>query len=420
MTAHRLVEQDPCTGGAALMPPEVVLARAMRLKTVDLPTTRVPLMIARGMVLAEPVLAAADGPPFDACAMDGYAVNTVALAGPGPWTLPLAGDVAAGDAPSDLPPGAAIRVLTGAALPLGANAVIMQEEVTRVANGIRLTACPKRGQNIRPQGCDMRAGATILPSRRILTPRDIAAAAACGQDALPVRTRLAMALIATGSELQDPGATLAPGQIWNVNLPMIASLADRRWIDLAAPFTVADRLSSLAEALREAARNCHLILTSGGACGGETDLVARAIQTAGGEAETLRLAMKPGKPLVLGRIGRAIVLGLPGNPVAAFVTWQMIALPLARHLAGAIPAPERLCYATLDRALSRAPGRTEYRPARYVGHDISGRPMLELGPSDFSARVAVLAQADGLAVLPADTAYVDAGDEVRFLPFDAA
>lgn len=418
MTAHRPIEKDCCAGGAGLMPPETALARAMRLKTADLPVTQVPLLTARGMVLAAPVAAAADGPPFDACAMDGYAVNTETFVGPGPWILPLAGDLAAGDAPCALPPGAAIRVLTGAALPQGADAVIMQEEVTRVTDGICFAARPERGQNIRPRGCDMQTGARVLSPGRILSPRDIAAAAACGQGALTVRTRLPMSLIATGSELQDPGAALAPGQIWNVNLPMLASLADRRWIDLAPPMTIMDRLAPMAEALREAATQSHLILTSGGACGGETDLVARAIEAAGGTAETLKLAMKPGKPLVMGRIGDSVVLGLPGNPVAAFVAWQMIALPLARHLAGATPVPQRPFYATLERALSRMPGRREYRPARLVGHDISGRPMLELGPRDFSARVAGLAQADGLAILPADAAQFDAGDEVTFLPFD--
>lgn len=418
MTAHRPVEKDRCAGGAALMPPETALRRAMRFKPGDLPVTRVPLLTARGMVLAAPVLATADGPPFDACAMDGYAVNTRTLAGPGPWRVPLGGDLVAGDGPRALPAGAAMRVLTGAVLPHGADAVIMQEEVTRLADGIRFARRPRPGQNIRPQGCDMLAGASILPAGRILTPRDMAAAAACGHGALSVRIRLPVTLITTGSELQDPGTALAPGHIWNINLPMLAALADRRWIDLAPPGSVADELAPMADALREAAGHSRLIVTSGGACGGETDLVARAISAAGGESETLKLAMKPGKPLVVGRIGCAVVLGLPGNPVAAFVAWQMIALPLARHLAGAMPAPSRPCYATLARALSRAPGRTEYRPARLVGHDISGRPMLEVGPRDFSARVAGLAQADGLAILPAESAQFDAGDEVGFLPFE--
>jgi molybdopterin molybdotransferase len=401
MTAHRPIEKDCCAGGAGLMLPEAALARAIRLKTEDLPVTQVPLLTARGMVLAAPVLAAADGPPFDACAMDGYAINTAVLAGPGPWTLPVSGNVAAGDAPSSLFPGASVRVLTGAALPFGADAVIMQEDVTRSMDGVRFSRCPKPGQNIRAQGCDMQAGAAILPTGRILSPRDIAAAAACGQGALQVRTRL------------------APGQIWNINLPMLTALADQRWIDLAPPRSVADQLTPLAAALREAATFSGLILTSGGACGGETDLVARAIVAAGGESETLKLAMKPGKPLVLGRIGRSIVLGLPGNPVAAYVTWQMIALPLARHLAGAVPVAQRVCYATLDSPLARAPGRREYRPARLVGHDISGRPTIALGARDFSARVSVLAQADGLAILPADAAQFDAGEELEFLPFDA-
>jgi len=420
MTAHRPIEKDCCAWGAALVPPEAALARAMRLMAGDLAETQVPLLTARGMVLAAPVTAAADGPPFDACAMDGYAVNTAALAGPGPWTLPRAGDLAAGDAPRSLPENCALRVLTDAALPHGADVVIMQEEVTRVENGIRFSARPKPGQNIRQRGCDMQAGAPILPSGRILSPRDIAAAAASGHGIISVHAPLPMTLIATGSELQDPGAPIGGGQIWNVNLPMLASLADHRWIDLAPPVTVMDQLAPMAEALREAATSSRLILTSGGACCGETDLVARAIEAAGGTAETLRLAMKPGKPLVLGRIGNVIAIGLPGNPVAAFVAWQMIALPLARHLAGAIPCPPRFGYGTLASAMARAPGRREYRPARVVGHDISGRAVLEPGPRNFSARVSLFAQADGLAILPADAAHFDAGDEVVFLPFDAA
>jgi molybdopterin molybdotransferase len=417
MTRMSTIESHCCATTADMIAPEAALACAMELKIGDLPITLASLLGSKGMILAADVAASMDVPPFDASAMDGYALRSSDAAESGATELPVMGQALAGDAPVNLPRGAAIRILTGAALPTGADCIVMQEDVERTDDRIRFSERPRRRQHIRLRGNDLAAGQLVLAAGLIMGPREIAAAAAAGQGSVAIRTRLPVALISTGSELRDPGAALSPGQIWNVNLPMLCALADHRWIDLLPAQNIPDTLSPLILALKEASERARLIVTSGGAAGGDADLVVEAIIAAGGQAQTLRLAMKPGKPMVLGRIGEAVVIGLPGNPVSAFVTWNIVALPLALHLAGATPLRSRPCWGTLSRPLQRAAGRREYRPARIVGHDINGRPVLDLAPKDFSARIALLASMDGLAVLTEDTSDLACGEEVTFLPF---
>lgn len=411
------IEHDCCAKAGDMIAPETALALAMACKTGDLPITLATLSGAKGMVLAADVVARTDVPPFDASAMDGYALHAADTTGRETMDFPVIGQTLAGDAPTSLATGSAIRILTGAALPDGADCVVMQEDVCRTGDVIRLSMPLRPHHHVRQRGSDLAAGDTVLLAGRILGPREIAAAAAAGQGSVAIRTRLPVTLIATGTELRDPGAPLAPGQIWNVNLAMLCALADHRWIDLHPAQTIADRIGPLSQTLAAAASGARLIVTTGGAAGGDADLVAAAIIAAGGTAQELRLAMKPGKPMVLGRIGEAIVLGLPGNPVSAFVAWHVIALPLARHLAGAAEVHPRPCWGTLSRPLQRVAGRREYRPARVVGHDIGGRPVLNLAQKDFSARIGLLAGMDGFAVLPEDASDLAGGEEVTFLPF---
>lgn len=406
-----------CDIAPGLIPVEEARQRALALARPPGKAEALALARAIGRILAQPLCARADAPGFDAVAMDGYALASATLSGPGPWILPLDGRSAAGDAPAALTPGHARRVLTGAPLPAGADTVVMQEHVTAVGAGIALRARPRPGENIRPRGSDMRAGATLLAPGREIGPREAAIAAAAGAAHLAVHPRLQVALVSTGSELRAPGAALKPGQIWNVNATMLAAELRHGWCARPLLRTVRDTRAGLARALARLAPGRDLVITTGGASVGDEDHLADAIRAAGGQCETLRLAMKPGKPLVLGRIGGVPVLGLPGNPVAAFVAWQVIGRPLAHALAGRAMPERQQVWGRLDAPLRRKPGRREYRPARIVGHGLDGLPVLELGPADFSARVSVLACCDGLAVLPEDTRELPAGEELAFLPF---
>ncbi|MDT8343677.1 MAG: molybdopterin molybdotransferase MoeA, partial [Thermohalobaculum sp.] len=271
------------------------------------------------------------------------------------------------------------------------------------------------GENIRPRGQDMARGCETLPVGRRLDPRDIALAAASGAGTLTVRRRLGVRLFSTGAELAALGTALAPGAIWDVNRAMLAALIAGPAVDLADGGCLPDAPAAVAAALIEAACDVDLVVTSGGASVGEEDHLADAILRAGGEILLRKVAMKPGKPLTLARLGPALVLALPGNPVAAFVGWHVFGRRLVAALTGADHQPRRMLARLADGAIRR-PGRCEFRPARVAGVGADGLPRLTLAPAEFSARVAALAHADGLALIPAETDRLAPGDMVEFEP----
>jgi molybdopterin molybdotransferase len=421
MSALPLPEPDPCgcdaPEGGRLIPVDVALARGLALASPAPETETLPLAAALGRALARPAVSRTPLPPFDNSAMDGYALRTADLTGPGPWTLPVAGRIAAGDAAAPFRPrGAALRILTGAPVPADVDAVVMQEHVVRDGDAITLTRAPTPGLNIRRAGEDLPAGGEILPAGAEIGAREAAALAAIGLPAVAVRRRIRVAMFCTGSELRQPGEPLGPGQIWNSNRFALLGDLTAPWIDLTDLGAVPDDPAALTAALTDAARDADMVISTGGVSVGDEDHMPRLFREAGGDIHAMRIAMKPGKPLAVGRMGRAIYVGLPGNPVSAFVTWRVIGSRVLRRLGGfAREAPEtRTVRSGFE--LTRRPGRCEFRPARVAGYDATGAQVVELLSPSFSARIALLASADGLALLPADADRIRRNDILRFMP----
>ncbi len=410
--------REAAVAQAALLPVDIALRKGLALAKPVAGVERLPLEKAHGRVLAQAVPAGASLPLFDNSAMDGYALRLADLSGAGPWRLPVAGRVAAGDAGSQpVAPGTALRIFTGAPVPPGCDAVIMQELTVREGDAIRLDRRPDRGENIRRAGEDIVRGAQLLPQGRCIDPRAAALLAASGCGDAVVRRRVRVAFFSTGSELRPPGSRLAPGQIWNANRYYLQGAFNRPWIEAIDMGAVSDQPDLLRETLQEASRKADLVVTTGGVSVGDEDHMPDILRAAGGAIEVMKVAMKPGKPLIIGQIGAALYAGLPGNPVAAFVTWHVIGARIAEKLAGldADAPPRMLVRAGFER--SRKPGRCEFLPARFGDCDDDRARTVEIATSSASHRVALLAQADGLVVIPAESERVKPGDMLEFLQF---
>lgn len=381
-------------------------------------TETLPLTQAIGRVLAEDCTSKIDMPAFDNSAMDGYAVRTSDL-GAGPeFELPVAGRVAAGDSGAhDAPEGSALRIFTGAPVPPEFDAVLMQEDCDLRSDRIRFSRRPEPGQHIRRAGEDLKAGAPILRRGCEITAREVAALASSGYGKVEVYRKLKVTIFSTGSELRQPGEALGPGQIYNSNRYMLLALLDKPWIDLNDMGPVEDSPALLEQVLRDACDTSDLIVTTGGVSVGDEDHMPRLFSKIGGETDVMKVAMKPGKPIMFGRRGAALYVGLPGNPVSAYVTWQIIGAQMMARRAGLHQTertPER---AVLAEPLERRAGRREYRPVRIEGTTADGTPRLRLMAASYSGRVALLAQADGLAVIPAEIEALPAGGVLDFIRF---
>lgn len=393
------------------------LALAALAETV-VEVERLPLEKAHGRVLSQTVRAKTSLPLFDNSAMDGYAIRLADLAGGGPWRLSLAGRVAAGDVgTTPVPVGAALRIFTGAAIPPGCDAVVIQELTRLEGDTVEIRRRPELGENIRRAGEDLAFGSELLPAGRRIGPRASALLASAGCGDVAVRRRVRIAYFSTGSELRSPGAVLVPGQIWNANRYHLAGALDLPWIETIDMGSVPDRPDLLQQTLEQASRQADLVVTTGGVSVGDEDHMPAVLRAAGGEIHVLKVAVKPGKPLIIGRIGAALYLGLPGNPVSAFVTWHVIGTRIAQALAGIAETgpPRILVRAGFERA--RRPGRCEFLPARLGNYDGHGTRAVEIATSEVSHRVALLAQADGLLLIPSETDRIQRGDMLEFLPF---
>jgi len=409
-------ETEPEPG--SLVSVDMALRRGLALASPIAEVERMPLRQAHGRILAEAVRAESPLPLFDNSAMDGYALRIADLAGEGPWRLPVAGRVAAGDAGSEpVPAGAALRILTGAPVPPGCDAVVMQEMTRLEGNAIRLDRRPRPGENIRRTGEDLAAGAAILPAGRCIGPRAAALLASTGCGEVAVRRRVQVAFFSTGSELRAPGTPLAPGQIWNSNRYHLGGSLDLPWVEAIDMGSISDRPDRLRRALEQASRVADLVVSTGGISVGDEDHMPAVLRAAGGDIHVMKVAMKPGKPLVIGRIGTALYIGLPGNPVSAFVTWYVIGARIAEALAGFTEGAQDRVIVRAGFERSRQPGRCEFLPARLGGYDGHGTRTVEIVTSEVSHRVALLAQADGLLLIPSDADRVRRGDMLEFLPF---
>src|SRR5690349_11470397 len=325
-------------GGPMLSVDEAVGIITSRVTPV-LEMERVALIDADGRILARDVAAPLPLPPFTNSAVDGFAVPAADLPRDKERALPVAGRVQAGSSGAVAKPGHAVRIFTGAPMPDGTDTVFMQEDVRIEASGeVMLPAGLKTGANVRPAGEDIPEGAVALKAGQRLRPQDIALAAAFGLTQLDVTRRIRVAVFSTGDELASPGTERAAAQLFDSNRFMLMALLKRLGCKVSDLGILRDERELLAKALRKAARTHDLILTTGGVSTGEEDHVKAGVESVG-SLVLWRMAIKPGRPVAMGIIGGTPFIGLPGNPVASFVTFVHVVRPTVLALSGAVPAP---------------------------------------------------------------------------------
>ena len=370
-------------------------------------TEEVPLAEAAGRALAVPVTATRLQPPFAASAMDGYALNGVEADPEAMFRL--IGESAAGHGfDGRVGPGECVRIFTGAPLPEGTNRVIIQEDVTRKGNLITLARKLDKGPHVRPAGADFKPGDTI-PAPRVLTPADLALAAAMNVPTLTVARKPVVALLATGDELVMPGETPGPDQIIASNSFGLKALIEANGGHARMLPIARDNADSLRAAL-DLAADADLIVTIGGASVGDHDIVGDVAADMGMDQSFYKVLMRPGKPLMAGRMGDAVMIGLPGNPVSSMVCGHVFLVPALRAMLGLgeAAAPRHSAMLTADVA-SNGP-REHYMRARVENGELT------VFDSQDSALLSVLAQANALLVRPVTAPALAAGVQVEYLP----
>jgi molybdopterin molybdotransferase len=382
----------------------------------------VTLREAIGRVLAENVIAPVNVPPFDNSAVDGYAVRAANLDANGETRLTIVDRVAAGhDATHPLQAGEAIRIFTGAPMPAGADTVFMQEDCRVDGGAVVVPPGLNLGANRRLAGEDMRAGAVALPAGRRLAVQHVALAAALGLTALKVRRRVRVALFSTGDEIVEPGAQLPRAALYDSNRYLLAGLITHLGAEVTDLGILSDDPQQLARAIAKAAEDHDLVLTSGGVSTGEADYVRSAIESIG-RIVFWRVAIKPGRPVAMGVVPArksghsAAFVGLPGNPVAVFVTFVRVVRPLLLRLAGALPElliamPARSAFSYKKRKGRREYVRVTVRPAA------DGAIEAFKHPQDGAGVITSLTETDGLAELTEEITNVEPGATIGFLSY---
>jgi molybdopterin molybdotransferase len=390
------------------------LARVLQ-EAPQLGAETVALPEAHGRVLAASVRAAFPLPPHDYSAMDGYALHTASVAGEPPWDLVVRGESRTGRVAPRLEPGSACRIFTGAEIPEGANAIVMQENVEREGDRLRVSTRPREGEHVRRAGEDVQAGSVVLEAGTRLGAYQLGLLAAvdCGQVTVARRPRVT--IVSTGDELRPPGSPRRPASIPESNGVAIAALAASAGatIDLREP--AGDDAEETRRKFAAALDTSDVLVTIGGVSVGDYDLVRPALEAAGVRLDFYKVAIKPGKPLTLGRRGDTVVLGLPGNPVSAQVTFALFGLPLLRRLQGDRRGPPVARRLRLSAPIRQKTGRLGFYPATVAG-DVA-TPLSGPTGQTSSGSTTSLAWADALVVVPADSIGLDAGDlaDVLFL-----
>lgn len=376
-----------------------------------------PLTAAAGRVLAVAQQSTVAVPPLDNSAMDGYAVRLADIPAAG-VCLPVSQRIPAGTVGTPLQPGTAARIFTGAPVPAGADAVIMQERCEHGEAGVVINYVPRLGENIRRAGEDIAVGAEILKPGIKLRPQDIALAASAGLPELPVYRRLRVGVFFTGDELVQPGEPLPPGAIYNSNRYALRALLEGLGCEVRDLGTVPDNLESTRDALRKAAADNDLIVTSGGVSVGEEDHVKPAVE-AEGQLDMWKIAIKPGKPLAFGEVrrtadnggGKAWFIGLPGNPVSAIVTFLIMVRPFVLRLQGVSNVTPRCFNLRADFDWLRPDVRAEFLRGR-----LNEQGGVDLYPNQGAGVVTSLCWGDGL-VLNKPGLAINKGDSISFVPY---
>lgn len=392
----------------ALIPVAEAQARMMALRP-PLPIETVPLAKANGRYAAADIVAGRTQPALDLSAMDGYAIRFAER--PGPWTV-VGESAAGGGLGRALTAGQAVRIFTGAPVPEGADAILVQEEAAR--DGDRLTMAGEgprgAGAHIRRAGSDFAQGDTLIAAGTAIGAATIALAVSGGHGALAVRRRPRISILSTGNELVRPGVPASGALLPASNGPMLAAMLAGPTCIVTDHGIVRDDLDAITAAFSALAGQANIIVTTGGASVGDHDLVLPALQKAGARIDFWKVALKPGKPVMIGTLGETIVLGLPGNPVSAFVTAMLFLKPLVAHLLGArspIPAP---VIARLAAALPATGNRAEYLRGRW-----SEGGAVPVGSQD-SAGLAALVEAELLIVRPPQSSALGPGADIDIIP----
>ncbi len=371
----------------------------------------IPTIDACGRVLAEDQISSIAVPAFDNSAMDGYALHVPDFANM-PAQYPVVQRIAAGDTGVALQAGEAARIFTGAPVPPGCNAVVMQEDCVIEQGALRVSSQVRANQHIRRAGEDIQVGQCILKAGTLLKPQHVAQAASVGLAVLPVFKTLKVGVFFTGNELVMPGNPLPPGGIYNSNRFTIVSLLRRLGCEVTDYGTVPDNLEATVSTLAMAAISNHVVVTSGGVSVGEEDHVKRAVQKLG-EIDVWRIAMKPGKPLAVGKLDRTLFIGLPGNPVSTFVTFCKMARPMILRAMGVQDVDAPVYQLPAAFSWPKADKRREFLRAR-----LNAEGKVELYPHQGSGVLSSVVWGQGLVDLPAGQT-VEPGQMVQFVPYDS-
>lgn len=395
-----------------LLPVDAALARLLALAKPITESETLPLDACAGRVLASDLAAKLTQPPFDSSAMDGYAIRTADAHADA--RLKLIGESAAGHPfEGAVGAGQTVRIFTGAPVPEGADAVLLQEDAVRHEDGtIGMTFFPEPRRHIRPRGQDFREGETVVTGGSVMTPARLMVAAAMDHSSLPVRRRARVGLLATGDELVRPGEPRAASQIIASNTFAVAALARDCGAEVVDFGIARDTMDGLAGKIA-AARTAKLdvLVTLGGASVGDHDLVQKSLKAAGMQLDFWQIAMRPGKPLMVGSLDDMIVIGLPGNPVSSMVCSLLFLEPLLARLAG-LPAPKREAEVIVAKALGENDKRRDHLRAR-LSRDAQGRLVAEPFEKQDSSMMNVLAQAGCLVIREPFALPIAAGETAR-------
>ncbi len=399
------------------LPVPAALARIDRVIRPLQDSECVAVRAALGRVLATDVVSTMAVPADTNSAMDGYAVRSADLPATGMVELAVIGTALAGTPfAGPLTPGAAVRIMTGAVLPAAADAVVMQEQVERAGDRIRVGGGHKIGQNVRQAGEDLRPGDTVLHAGRGLTPADLGLIASLGIAEVSVRRRLRVAFFSTGDELRSLGEPLAPGQIYDSNRYTLHGMLTRLGVDLIDMGVVPDQRETLAGALEQAAGCADAVITSGGVSVGEADFVKDVLEQLG-QVEFWKIAMKPGRPLAFGCIGKALFFGLPGNPVSVMVTFYQFVQPALRRLMGQDEPAPVMFQVPVSQRLKKRPGRMEFQ--RGILARAADGSLLVHGTGDQGSGILnTMSRANCFIVLEQDCGDVEPGRLVTVQPFE--
>lgn len=394
---------------SALIPIDQALERLIAQAKCQRQTEQLPLADALGRVLAQAPVAKVDVPPADNSSMDGYAVRASDIAAEGETVLPVVRRIAAGSAPSELKAGTAARIFTGAEIPAGSDAIVIQENVRLEGDCVVIQAGVKARQNVRPRGQDIAAASELLGVGRKLQPADLGVLASAGIETVAVYKPLVVAVLSTGDELVDPGLPLAPGQIYNSNRPMLVGLLQQLGCQVVETKVVEDTFEATQAALADAASRADLLISTGGVSVGEEDHVKAAVESLG-SLDMWRIKLKPGKPLAFGYVSGVPFFGLPGNPASALITFSLFARPFIQVSQGEAYRAPLSFQVPAGFSRARAITREEYLRARYENGVVV--PM----NNQSSGVLSTASAANGLAVVPAEQ-QLQEGQSVRFIPF---